>query len=109
MIPDYASQQLRAAVSILACGRDRLQNRLASAYRELEPLIAADFPDGLGNDYQDIVSGLIRIGSVAATTADMSDSEASHFASLIVNLCFATEAAKSTKPSTSSSQSPIDA
>jgi hypothetical protein len=95
MIPGYALQQLRAASSILTRGQNFLQRRLESAYEELELLIAADFPAGLGKDYTDIVSRLTRLGSVAETVAAMSDNEAAHIASLISALHFATEAAPS--------------
>jgi hypothetical protein len=62
VIPGYARQQLRAAISLLARATDCLQRKLEAAYQELEPLIAVDFPDGLGKDYTEIMSQLNRLG-----------------------------------------------
>jgi hypothetical protein len=99
MIPKYALQQLRAAVFLLERGGDPLKRRLEAAYRELEPLIASDFPDRLGQDFAEVVSQLTRLGSVAATTHSMTDREASQIAASIVKLHSATEAAELGQPS----------
>lgn len=94
MIPGYALEQLRRATSILACGTDRLQKRLAAAYGELEPLIEGDFPQQLGKDFEKIISRFHAWGSIGETTAAMSDFEANQVAGSILNLCFAVEAAE---------------
>ena len=107
MIPGYALQQLRAVIKLLASGTDCLQKRLEAAYQELEPLIAADFPPGLGKSYQEIVAHFSRRGSVAETILAMSDGEASQLAALIVELHFATEAAEA--ETTASNESSIEA
>ena len=107
MIPAYALQQLRAAIKVLASGTDCLQKRLEAAYQELEPLIAADFPPGLGKSYQDIVAHFSRRASVAETISTMSDGEASQLAALMVDLHFATEAAEAA--TTSSNESSVEA
>jgi hypothetical protein len=108
MIPGYALQQLRAAVSMLSGGQDRLQRRLRSAYRELEPLIAADFPDDLGKDYSEVMSRLTNVGA-AETTPAMSNEEASQLAASIVKLHHALETTESAKAPASSGQLSVEA
>jgi len=92
MIPNYALEQFYSALRQMACRNERLQRRLEYAYAELEPLIAADFPDDMGEKFRDLMSRLTREGSISKTTAAMSDHEAAAVASLLLNLFFSLEA-----------------
>jgi len=94
----YAREKMGVAVVDLATGKGTIQDRLWKAYLGFHPVSEDDFPDGLAEDYLEIMSiltreepsydtrGEVTTGSVQNTLAKMTADEASDVAQMIVNI-----------------------
>ncbi len=89
----YIREKLFAAVGALATGTGTIRERLLSAYLSMHTLEPDDFPDDDGRRrFEEIVDKLTTFeqvrdeGSVAASTALMTEDQAVEVASAIVDL-----------------------